>query len=116
MQDFHVLIVWQEAHALALNVHRVSRGISGATYVSLRSQIVRAALSIPANIVEGRAQSGDREFARFLRIAAASAAELEYHIIFAGDVGAIDRADVESLKASVTTVRKRLHNLIKSLR
>ncbi len=115
MQDFHDLLVWQEAHALALNVHRVAKGIRGATYVSLRSQLLRAAMSVSANIVEGRAQSGDREFARYLRIAAASAAELEYHVIFGTDIGVIERSDGERLQAAVAVVRKMLHKLITSL-
>ena len=115
MQDFHDLRVWQEAHALALNVHRVAKGIRGASYISLRSQMIRAATSVAANIVEGRAQSTDREFARFLRIAAASAAELDYHIIFGADIDVIEKADSEKLQASLEVVRKMLHNLIDSL-
>ena len=46
-------------------------------------------MSIPANIVEGRRQKTDKEFARFLRIAVNSAYELEYHVIVARDIGAI---------------------------
>ena len=116
MQDFRDLRVWQEAHALALNVHRVAKSIRGPSYVSLRSQLMRAANSVAANIVEGRAQRGDREFARFLRIAAASAAELEYHIVFGADIDVIENVDAITLQARVTIVRKMLHNLIQSLR
>ena len=115
MQDFRDLHVWQEAHALALNVHRIGSGIRGATYVSLRSQMIRAATSVAANIVEGRAQPSDREFARFLRIAAASAAELEYHIIFGMDTGVIKKVDGDKLRESLEIVRKMLHKLIGSL-
>lgn len=115
MQDFRDLDVWREAHALALNVHRVAKGIRGATYVSLRSQLLRSATSVPANIVEGRAQFSDREFARFLRIAAASAAELEYHMIFSIDIEVIEKGDGDKLLARVVIVRKMLHKLITSL-
>lgn len=115
MQDFRDLDVWREAHALALNVHRVAKGIRGATYVSLRSQLIRSAISVPANIVEGRAQFSDREFARFLRIAAASAAEVEYHLIFSMDTEVIEQAEGDKLLAKVVIVRKMLHKLITSL-
>ena len=67
MQDFKKLHVWRKAHALALNAHRVAGQIRGASYLSLRSQLIRAAMSIPTNIVEGRAKHSEREFCRFLR-------------------------------------------------
>ena len=49
--------------------------------------MVRASMSIAANIIEGRGQKTDREFARFLRIALNSTSELEYHLITARDMG-----------------------------
>ena len=43
--------------------------------------MIRAAMSVPANIVEGRWQISEREFCRFLRYALNSCSELEYHIV-----------------------------------
>ncbi|HMC22316.1 MAG TPA: four helix bundle protein, partial [Thermoanaerobaculia bacterium] len=77
MSDFKKLLVWQKAHGLALHSHRVAMGIRRLPDASLRGQIIRAAMSIPANIVEGRRQESEREFARFLRIALNSGCELE---------------------------------------
>ena len=54
-------------------------------------------MSIPANIVEGRRQESEKEFARFLRIALNSACELEYRLIVACDIGAMSESDCESL-------------------
>jgi four helix bundle protein len=53
VSDFKNLKVWRKAHSLALNVHRASLKIRGAQFVSLRGQLIRAAFSIPTNIVEG---------------------------------------------------------------
>ena len=63
MSDFKKLEVWKKAHQLALDAHKAALGIRGAHYVSLRSQIIRAAMSIPANIVEGREQASEKDFA-----------------------------------------------------
>jgi four helix bundle protein len=93
VSDFKNLLVWQKAHALALHAHRVAMGIRRSHDMGLRSQIIRAAMSIPANIVEGRRQASEKEFARFLRIAINSGYELEYHLIVARDIGAIPEAD-----------------------
>jgi four helix bundle protein len=113
--DFRKLEVWRKAHALAISVYRVSGKMRGRDTTSLRAQIVRAAMSVPANIVEGRAHKSDKEFSRFLRIALSSATELEYHLVLGSDVGAIGQPDFESLLAQVIDVKKMLTGLINRL-
>jgi four helix bundle protein len=83
VSDFKKLLVWQKAHAMALDAHRVAGRIRKTDHASLRSQIVRAAMSVPANIVEGCNQETAKQFSRFLLIALNSATELEYHVITA---------------------------------
>ena len=115
MSDFKKLDVWRKGHALALNVHSVAKKIRGRDFFSLRSQILRAAMSIPANIVEGSATESGREFARFLRIALSSASELEYHLIACKDVGIMTTSDFESLSTQTTEVRRMLYGLTRHL-
>ena len=98
-----------------LAVHHAARAIRGAEYLSLRSQMIRAAASIPTNIVEGRACRSEREFRRFLDIAIASTRELEYQIELARDLGAMDDRTFESLSAQCTDVRKMLYGLVAKL-
>lgn len=112
MADFKKLLVWQKAHALALTSNKVAERIRGNAHVSLKSQIIRAAMSIPANIVEGRAQRSEREFARYLRIAIASSSELESHAIMALDIGAIPLSEFTALLDKIVEVRKMLNGLI----
>jgi len=111
VSDFKKLKVWRKAHALALNVHRVATRIRGANNASLRNQIVRAAMSIPTNIVEGAGQQSRKDLARFLSIALNSTTEVEYHLIVARDVRAINPNDFNSLSAQTIEVRKMLHGL-----
>ena len=73
--------------------------------------MIRAAMSIPTNIVEGRRQESEREFARFLRIAQNSGWELEYHLILARDIHAISDGDATTLLNELIEVRKMLHGL-----
>jgi four helix bundle protein len=72
-------------------------------------------MSIPANIVEGRRQESEKEFARFLRIALNSGCELEYHLIMARDIGVISDTDFESLLRECIQVRKMTHGLLNKL-
>ncbi|HEY6089592.1 MAG TPA: four helix bundle protein [Gemmatimonadaceae bacterium] len=107
---------WRKAHALALNVHSVAKVIRGPSYASLRSQMIRAAMSVPANIVEGKGQKSGRDFARFLEYAINSSSELEYHLIVAGDIAAISLGEFTALRDQLVEVRRMLHGLQKSVR
>jgi four helix bundle protein len=113
MPDFKKLVVWQKAHALSLGVHRVSRRMRSAEFSSLRSQTFRAAMSIGANIAEGRRQSSDKQFARFLGYALNSASELEHHLIVARDLGAVNEMEFNTLAGETIRVRKMLYALIR---
>ena len=115
MADFKKLRVWQHARALALQAHRVAGRIRGSQYSSLRSQMIRAAMSIPANIVEGRSQQSEKEFSRFLRYSLASTSELEAHLIMAQDFDVITEQDYVSLLSNLIEVRKMLHGLLDRL-
>lgn len=115
MSDFRKLEVWQKAHELMLEVHEITRGIRGSQYLSLKNQILRAAMSIPANIVEGRAQRSDREFGRFLGYAVASSSELEYHIFAAKEIGVLTSEKADPLIERTIRVRRMLIGLRKKL-
>jgi four helix bundle protein len=114
--DFKKLRVWRHAHALALNVAKVARKITNADYSSLRRQMIRSALSVSANIVEGREKDTEPEFARFLEIAKGSVSELEEHLITARDLDLISAADFHSVNDQLVNVRKMLSGLLTRLR
>jgi four helix bundle protein len=111
VSDFKKLKVWRKAHALALNVHRVATRIRGSDNAALRRQMVRAAMSIPTNLVEGAGQQSGLEFARFISISLNSTSELEYHLIVARDMRAIPVSDFKSLSSQAIEVRKMLYGL-----
>jgi four helix bundle protein len=116
MSDFKKLRVWQSAHALSLHVHRLTTRIRNPQFASLRSQAFRAAMSIPANIAEGRRQTTDAQFARYLSYALNSASELEYHLIVARDTRIITEDEFATAVAQTILVRKMLYTLVNRLR
>jgi four helix bundle protein len=115
MGDFRKLNVWRKAHTLALDVERATTKIRRSDHASLRSQLLRAAMSVPTNIVEGSGQRTAREFGRFVRIALNSASELEYHLMLAKDFRAMSASDAGALSAQAVEVRKMLYGLSKRL-
>jgi four helix bundle protein len=84
--------------------------------MALTDQLMRAAMSVPANIVEGSAHASPREFARFVQYALASVSELEGHIQLARDLQFLSEQDLTTLLSGIVDVRKMLHGLLKALR
>jgi four helix bundle protein len=114
--DFRKLRVWQAAQTLAIDAHRVSGRVRGTNTKALTDQLMRAAMSVPANIIEGSAHSSPREFARFVQYALASVSELEGHVQLARDLQFISEQDHTILLSGIVDVRKMLHGLLKALR
>jgi four helix bundle protein len=83
MRDFRKLEVWRKSHQLAVKVYKATNDFPKEERYGLKSQMRRAGASIPANIAEGCGHRSDSEFARYLQHAAASASELQYHLILA---------------------------------
>ena len=113
--DFVDLVAWQEAVALVREVVRLTSQVRGAGAVNVADQMLRAAESIPANIAEGYGRGLGRDFARFLRVAAASAAELESHVLVAEASGRLGADSCRPLVARSRRVRALVVGLRKSV-
>jgi four helix bundle protein len=97
-----------------MHVYRITQKFPEDERYGLVSQLRRAVASIPTNIAEGCGRNGEREFARFLSIAAGSASEVEYQLLLAHDLNYI-QDDFEQLHTSVTDVKKMLNSFIQKL-
>ncbi len=111
MRDFRTLTVWRKAHSLALSVYRLTRSFPADERFGLSVQLRKAAGSVPTNIAEGCGRFGDRDFARFLSIASGSAAETEYHLMLARDLGYLSADQQKLADAQVNEVKKMLRAL-----
>ena len=77
--------------------------------------MLRAAMSVPTNLVEGVGQKTAREFARFIRISLNSSNELEYHLQLARDFEVMEPDEFKSLLNETIRARKMLHGLLRSI-
>ena len=77
VHEYQQLRVYTEALDLTEDTYRIARALPQIERFELSSQLRRASTSIAANIAEGAGRGGNKEFARFLRIAIASACEVE---------------------------------------
>ena len=116
MGDFKKLKVWRKAQALSINVHRIAMKMRGPGIAQLRNQMMRAAGSIPTNIVEGHGYDSPKDFARFLGYSLNSGAELEQHLLTSLAIGAMSKSDYLAILSSLIEVRKMTYGLRASLR
>ncbi len=100
-QSFSDLLVWRKAHSLVLVSYAESDGFPLTEQYGLTSQLRRAVVSVPANIVEGFKRQSDAEKIRFFNIAQASLEETRYFILLAQDLRYTQNASWEPLAAEV---------------
>ena len=115
MQDYTKLLVWQRARALTVVVSQVSRSFKAGAAPGLRSQLMRATMSISATIAEGAGRESRPDFARFISMAIASASEVEHHLHVANDLGLLEYALYSRVLARCIEVRRMLFGLHKAL-
>lgn len=116
MRSFKELKVWSKAHECALETYRVTKGFPKEEIYGLTSQLRRAASSIPTNIAEGSGRSSEKDFARFLTIAAGSASEAEYLLILSQDLNYLNSDTAVSLRTKIRETRKMLSGFINKLK
>ncbi len=97
MQPFENSTAWKACHSLALEVYHVTARFPREERFGITSQIRRAAVSVPANLVEGSSRRGSKELRRFLDIARGSLAEVAYFLILGRDLGLLDPVSFEKL-------------------
>jgi four helix bundle protein len=97
MGPYASLQAWKLAHRLAVEVARATLRFPSHERFELASQLRRAALSAPTNLAEGSARYGSRDYARFVRIAIASLAEVEYLLYFSREMDYLPVAEYRRL-------------------
>jgi four helix bundle protein len=112
---FEELGVWQKARLLVRDVYRASNAGPFAKDFELRSQIRRAAISIPSNIAEGYERDGSREFQQFLSQAKGSCGEVRAQLHLARDQGYCDAESHEQLTGRCIEISSMLSGLIRYL-
>jgi len=115
MQNFRHLHVWQLAHELSLAIKLAVRSFPRSAPSDAKSQLVRAADSIVANIVEGCGAATRKEFARYLDISIKSAAEVDYRLQLARDERCLSYEAWQTMSEKVILVRKMLFRLRKAV-
>ncbi len=116
LTTFEDLEVWKRGCQLAVETY-VS--MQATPLVDLRSQMQRAAVSIPSNIAEGAERDSEGDFMRFLRISKGSCGELRTQLYIHDAVcKRLEKPSLTNSRQMITETREisaMLQGLIKSI-
>lgn len=111
-RTYQKLIVWQRAHALVINVYKITEKFPKTEQFGLISQMRRAAISVVANIVEGQSRNSNKDFLHFLNISEGSLVELEYYFDLSLDLKFISQEEFNIIDKLRGEVGFLLHQLV----
>lgn len=113
--NFERLDVWTASRQFVKCAYFLSKKLPKEESFGLISQIRRAAVSVPANYVEGNNRVSYKDKAHFYEIAYGSLMEVYCHFVTAMDVGYdINTQDISELKVHVDRVASLLSGLRQS--
>ena len=106
-----------EAYRLSMDLlvrtHALCKRLPADEKYELTSQMRRASKSIPANITEGFGKKASpKEFKQYMRMAMASANEMETHLRIAARLGYVQGEELDGLVDGYNHVGRQLNRLI----
>ncbi len=101
---------------MAKEIYRLAPLLPREETYGMRSQITRAAASVPANIAEGWTRESNKEKANFLSIAQGSLAETETFLLLCEEIGWFPGDQTTLAHSLIQEVGKMLSAMRKKLR
>jgi len=115
-RHFRELLVWQKAMTLAKEVYKTTALLPKDEMFGLRSQMRRAAASVPSNIAEGHGRLSDHLLRVFLAQARGSLYELETQIQLSEDLQFLPPQETKILMEQCVEVSRMINGLIAVLK
>ncbi|HUT52162.1 MAG TPA: four helix bundle protein [bacterium] len=115
MRDHRKLKAFELADSLVMEIYKATQPFPKEELYGLSAQMRRAAVSVAANIVEGCAREGRKEYKFFLTISFGSLRELGYYLDLAKRLGYIAFEPYKELKKKHEQTARVLSGLIKAI-
>ena len=116
MRDHTKLRAFELADEVVISVYRLTAQFPKEEMYGLISQIRRAAVSVPSNIVEGCTRDSQPDYLHFLQIAYGSLKELHYQLDLSTRLGFLEKHDFSLVEPGIIETEKVLNGLLRSIR
>lgn len=116
MRNHSKLRAFELADEIAIQTYKLTKDFPKNEIYGITSQMRRAGVSVPPNIVEGCARESQAEYLRFLEIAFGSLRELHYQFTLASRLGYVKENGIPKIESKLNETEKVLGSLIRSLR
>jgi four helix bundle protein len=116
VRDHTKLRAFEMADEVAVLAYKATAAFPKEEQYGLTSQIRRAAVSVPSNIVEGCARESQADYLRFLTMAFGSLRELHYQMGLASRLGFMEDSQTTTIESKIIETEKVLNALIRALR
>jgi four helix bundle protein len=110
------LELWKEAVELVVTIYEITNKFPKEEEYGLKSQLKRAAVSVPSNISEGLTRRTNADKIHFLNIADGSLSEIDTQLEISLRLKFIETTKYELIEIKLIVVQKLLSGLIRSLR
>ena len=116
MRNFRKLKIWEQGIVLVKKVYKIAQKLPSDEKFGLKSQITRAAVSVPSNIAEGSSRNSEIEFKRFLEIAIGSLFEIETQLIIIQELNLIPSDELKDIFELIEKEGKMINGLINTIK
>lgn len=111
-RDFKDLLVWKKSMRLTGEIYQLTDQLPKAELFGLTSQLRRAVVSIPSNIVEGYGRNSKQDYLHFLKVARGSLYELETQLWICIGLRYFSKDDAASSFSLLGEISRMLYSLI----
>ncbi len=116
MRNFRKLKIWEQGIVIVKEIYKIAQKLPADEKFGLKSQITRAAVSIPSNIAEGCSRNSEIEFKRFLEIAMGSLFEVETQLIIVQELNLINPEELKEIFELIEKEGKMVNGLINTIK
>lgn len=116
MRNFRELKIWQKGMDIVTGVYQLTSLLPKDEKFGLKTQLQRAAVSIPSNIAEGCSRNSEIDFKRFLEIAIGSTYELETQLTIVENINLVSEEKVFPMLQLLSEEQKMLNSFIASIK
>ena len=106
MRNYKNLKIWEQGIDLVKLIYVLAEQLPETEKFGLKSQITRAAISIPSNIAEGTSKSSNKHFNKYIEDSLGSSFEWETQLIVAFNQQYISDERFEFLEQKIQQLQK----------